>query len=117
MAESYPKEPVHPAIYGHKLMAESFLRGLGKDTGSDLLETGVDPRIEDPQWNSLLDLVRQQRETYDLALMNDIGHGNPGMKKRFTTPLEEASKMVIPVNRSIDSLLQVAGLKTGICTL
>ena len=113
MEQSYPNEPVHPSPFGHKLMAESFLQGLGIATGSDLLETGIDPREEDQHWTSLSGLVRKQRETYDRSLLNDIGHGNPGVMERFTTPLSDAEKLVIPVNQSIDSLLRIAQLQDG----
>jgi lysophospholipase L1-like esterase len=104
MEKSYPKEPIHPAPYGHQLIAEQLLRGLDKDTGSRLLETGEDDRASDPKWNALLKLVRQQRELSDRALLNDIGHGNPGVMKAFTVSWEEARGQVEPVNRKIESL-------------
>jgi lysophospholipase L1-like esterase len=105
MAESYPKEPVHPNVYGHKVMAEVFLQDLGLDTGSDLLETGVNPRLNDSQWGEMLELIRQQREIYDRALLNDIGHGNPRVRKRFTTSIEDAEALVELVNAKIEEKL------------
>lgn len=35
MDESYPREPIHPNGFGHELIAESILAGLGKDIGID----------------------------------------------------------------------------------
>ena len=105
MAESYPKDPVHPNVYGHKVMAEVFLQDLGLYTDSDLLETGVNPRLNDLQWGELLELVRQQREIYDRALLNDIGHGNPRIHKRFTTTIADAEELVELVNASIEEKL------------
>jgi lysophospholipase L1-like esterase len=108
LAASYPIEPVHPAVFGHKVMAEAFLQGLGLDTGSDLLETGVNPRIDNPDWVAVLDLVRQQRETYDRALLNDIGHGNPNVMRRFKITLPEARERVLPINAAIEKQLRHA---------
>lgn len=105
MEACYPNEPVHPNQYGHTLMGEAFLRGLGKDTQSGLLETGVNPFEEDPEWEALLKLVQQQRETYDRALLNDIGHGNPGVQKKFPTSLEEAEALVRPINVKIEEMV------------
>jgi hypothetical protein len=106
MEQCYPDEPVHPALVGHKLMAESILIGLGNKTGSDILTTGIDQRINDPNWNSLLELVKQQRETYDRALLNHIGHDHPGVKERFTIPLSRADSLVKPIQENIERLLE-----------
>ena len=105
MEACYPKEPVHPNPYGHLLMGEAFLQGLGKETGSDLLETGINPWAENSEWNALLKLVQQQRETYDRALLNDIGHDHPDVMKKFTIPLSEAEVLVEPINAQIEILL------------
>lgn len=105
MKACYPKEPVHPNPYGHKLMGEAFLQGIGKDTGSDLLETGIDARPKDSEWNTLLSLVQQQREIHDRALLNDIGHGNSGVRRRFTTPLSEAQETVKAINAELEKQL------------
>jgi arylsulfatase A-like enzyme/lysophospholipase L1-like esterase len=108
MAQSYPTEPVHPSVYGHKVMAETFLENIGVVSGSDLLKTGVDSKGADLHWGALLELVRQQRETYDRALLNDIGHGNPTVMKIFMTPLSEAEKLVGPIDSGIEELLSEA---------
>jgi len=105
MEQCYPKEPVHPNSYGHELMAESFLQALGKDTGSDLLETGVSPRADDAQWNKLITLVKQQRLAYDRALLKDIGHGNPGMMKQETLPPTEAEKKAKGIDAKITEVV------------
>lgn len=105
MEACYPKEPVHPNEYGHLLMGEAFLKGIGKETGSSLLESGKNDLAKDPKWTELHLLVREQRETYDRALLNDIGHGNPGVAKRFDTPLEEAKELVKPINKAIAKLV------------
>ncbi|MCF7847882.1 MAG: hypothetical protein K9M45_03440 [Kiritimatiellales bacterium] len=101
MEKCYPKEPVHPNNYGHELMAESFLQALGKKTGSDILETGVSPRDANPEWKALETLVRKQRMTYDRVLLNDIGHGNPGVMKRSKTTLAEAEQQVKAIDAQI----------------
>jgi lysophospholipase L1-like esterase len=106
MEACYPKEPVHPNEYGHLLMGEAFLQGIGKNTGSSLLETGENDLAKDPKWKKLHDLVRQQRELYDRSLLNDIGHGNEGVAKRFTTPLAEAEESVKVINTSIAKLVE-----------
>lgn len=105
MAASYPREPVHPSAFGHELMAEAFLRGLSRETGSALLETGISDRANDPRWEALHDLVRQQRETWDQSLLNDIGHGNPGVRDRLGQPLPEARERVKPIDAAIAALL------------
>lgn len=105
MEASYPREPVHPSPYGHELMAEAFLRGMGKETGSRILETGVSDRGNDPRWDALYDLVRQQRETWDQSLLNDIGHGNPGVMERLGMSLAEAEKKLEAINVEIADLL------------
>ena len=105
MEASYPKEPIHPAPYGHNLMGEAFLRGIGKDTGSALLETGENPFANDAKWNRLQGLVQRQREFADRALLNDIGHGNPGVRSRYTLPLSDAEELAKPIERKIKALL------------
>ena len=82
-------------------MAEAFLQSLGKQTGSDLLETGISPHTDDPQWNKLLGLVNQQRLTYDRALLNDIGHGNRGMLKKKTLPVPGAEEKAKAIDAEI----------------
>ena len=105
MADSYPTEPVHPSLYGHKIMAETFLENIGVASGSDLLKTGVDGKATDAQWNRLLELVRRQRETYDRALLNNIGHGNPHVMKAFTKTLPEAVEELPLINAVIECAL------------
>lgn len=105
MADSYPTEPVHPSLYGHKIMAETFLENIGVASGSDLLKTGVDGKATDAQWNRLLELVRRQRETYDRALLNNIGHGNPNVMKAFTKTLSEAVEELPLINADIENAL------------
>jgi lysophospholipase L1-like esterase len=92
MEQCYPREPVHPNHYGHELMAEAFLQSLKKKTGSNLLESGISPHSDNPQWDKILGLVSQQRLTYDRALLNDIGHGNPNVMKNKTLPVTEAEE-------------------------
>lgn len=105
MEASYPREPVHPNPFGHELMGESFLRGLGKETGSKLLETGINDRETDSRWQVLHDLVRQQRETWDQSLLNDIGHGNPHAMERLGMPLPEAEEKVREIDAQIGALI------------
>ncbi len=105
MQDCYPKEPVHPNAYGHLLMGEAFLQGIGKETGSSLLESGRNDFADDTKWVKLHDLVKHQRELYDRSLLNDIGHGNPGVAERFTTPLAEAEESVKNINKAIATLL------------
>jgi lysophospholipase L1-like esterase len=105
MEKCYPKEPVHPNEFGHELIGEAILWQLGYETGSDLLETGINPWSSDPEWTGLLELVEKQRLTYDRSLLNDIGHGNPGVMKRATTPLAEAEKEAELIQSQIDELL------------
>ena len=105
MEQCYPEEPVHPNVYGHELMAEAFLQALGKDTGSELLETGISLRTDDAEWNKLIALVRQQRLAYDRALLNDIGHGNPGVMQMDTLPLPGAETKSKTLNTAIRELL------------
>jgi lysophospholipase L1-like esterase len=101
MDKCYPKEPVHPNNYGHELMAEAFLQALGKETGSDLLESGISPHTDDPQWNQVIDLVKQQRLIYDRALLNDIGHGNPNVLKQNKLSLAVAEEQVKTIDVQI----------------
>ncbi|MEM9161047.1 MAG: SGNH/GDSL hydrolase family protein [Verrucomicrobiota bacterium] len=105
MEECYPKEPVHPSPYGHELMGEALLLGLGKISESQMLETGVNTRKEEAHWNALMELVRLEREVYDRSLLNDIGHGNPGVMKRFGQPMEEAERQRAEVAAKIEALL------------
>lgn len=106
MEKCYPKEPVHPNHYGHEMMAEAFLQALGKETGSDLLETGISPHSDDPQWNKVIKLVEQQRLAYDRALLNDIGHGNRNVMKKKTLPLAEAQEKATAIDAEIKSVVQ-----------
>lgn len=105
MEKCYPNDPIHPNPYGHKLMAEAFLQKLAKDTGSNLLQTGINLRTSDPQWISLLKLVERQRVIYEKALLNDIGHGNPDVKKRNRLTLAEAREKVISVNADMEAIV------------
>jgi dienelactone hydrolase/lysophospholipase L1-like esterase len=115
MEECYPQEPVHPNALGHALMAEAFLQCLGKSTGSDLLETGLSTRARDPRWTTLCELVKQQRLTYDIALLNDIGHDNPNVRRRQKMALSEALEKGQAIDAEINSLLRqwtVSGQET-----
>ncbi|WP_378924256.1 GDSL-type esterase/lipase family protein [Pelagicoccus mobilis] len=105
MEKCYPKEPVHPNAFGHYLMAESLLEALGKESGSELLDTGVSTRDEDARWTELYQLVSQQRKAYDMALMNDIGHGNPGVMKRVKYSLAEGEAKAAELEKEIRALL------------
>jgi lysophospholipase L1-like esterase len=107
MEQCYLKEPVHPNTYGHELMGEAFLQSLGKQTGSDLLDTGVSPHSDDAQWNKLIGLVEQQRLTYDRALLNDVGHGNPGVMKKNNLTLAEAEEQVKAIDAEIKRVVLV----------
>ena len=51
-------------------------------------------------------LVRHQREIYDRALLNDIGHGNPRIHKQFITTIAYAEELVELVNASIEEQLR-----------
>jgi lysophospholipase L1-like esterase len=106
MEKCYPWEPVHPSLFGHQIMAESILQGLGKVTGSSILETGAEQKIPGRRWNRLLELVKQQRETYDRALLNHIGHGNPMVAVEFSISLSVADSLVKPVEAEIEKLLE-----------
>ena len=106
MERCYPKEPVHPNHFGHELMAEAFLQSLKNETGSDLLETGVSNRADDPQWNTLIKLVNQQRLIYDRALLNDIGHGHPNVLKQNKRSIGEAEEAVKAIDAEIKLLSQ-----------
>lgn len=105
MEKCYPREPIHPNAFGHALMAELLLQGLGKASGSKLLDTGVSLRGEDARWVELYDLVSRQRKAYDIALMNDIGHGNPGVMKRVTHSLAEGEAEAEELEVEIEKLL------------
>jgi hypothetical protein len=111
MEKCYPKEPVHPNTYGHELMAEAFLQSLEKETGSDLLETGISPHADDAQWNAVIKLVEQQRLLYDRALLNDIGHGNPGVMKKKTLPMPEAETKSKDLDDEITEVVKGSPLK------
>ncbi|RME95890.1 MAG: hypothetical protein D6773_17905 [Alphaproteobacteria bacterium] len=65
---------------------------MGETTGSDVLETGIDPRADDARWQKVFALVHEQRMAFDMALLNHLGHGNPGVMKRETLPLDEAKR-------------------------
>lgn len=106
MEKCYPKEPIHPNDYGHELMAEAFLQALEQETGSELLETGISPRSNDLQWNKLIGLVKQQRLTYDRALLNDIGHGNQFVMKKNVLPVEQAEEKSKTFDIAIKELVQ-----------
>ncbi|MDF7806599.1 SGNH/GDSL hydrolase family protein [Pontiellaceae bacterium B12219] len=109
--KSYGSDPIHPKNYGHELMAEAFLQAMGKQTGSDLLQTGVSPHTGDEQWNALFKLVEQQRLTYDRALLNNIGHGNPNVLKKKTLPLPEAEEKSKAIDSEIQSVIADASQK------
>ena len=49
--------------------------------------------------------MQRQREFADRALLNDIGHGNPGVRSRYTLPLSDAEELVKPIERKIKALL------------
>ena len=104
MEACYPKEPVHPNNHGHELMGEAILRGLGYDTGSNLLESGENPWNEDSQWTILVDLINQQRMAYDRSLLNALGHGNPSVMKRETLSLGQAFKQSHLLDIQIEAL-------------
>jgi lysophospholipase L1-like esterase len=106
MAKSYPKEPIHPSKFGHELMAEAFLQALGKSTNSDLLESGISSRSADVRWIALLALVNQQRTSYDYALLNDIGHGNPSVMKKFNTSLSDAEELASSIEAEMEMILK-----------
>ena len=104
MEESYPAEPIHPSVFGHQLIAEALLQGLSKTPGNALIEIRINSRDSDPHWASVMRLVSQQREIYDRALLNDIGHGNPYIMRSNTLTLLEAEEQVKPVNAAIEEL-------------
>lgn len=106
MEKSYPIEPIHPSKFGHELIAEAFLRGLGKETHSDQLETGAGIWNTHSDWDELLDYVHEQRVRYDYALMNEIGHGNPNVAKRFTGSLEVGELAYREIQVKIGRLLR-----------
>jgi lysophospholipase L1-like esterase len=106
MKDSYKREPIHPTPYGHEILAESLLQGLGKETGSDILQTGVSPHKNDSEWNALYALVQQERIIYERALLCEIGHENPGVMKRQKIPLTEAIKQVEPIRQQIKALTE-----------
>jgi len=104
MDKCYNKGPVHPNAFGHELIAEALLQALGKETGSEILETGVSPRDSNPKRKAINALVRQQRMIYDRVLLNDIGHGNPHVMKRGKTTLIKAREKVKSINEQIKRL-------------
>lgn len=99
MEQCYPDEPIHPNDFGHELIAEAFLQGIGKKSV---------PR-NDPRWNALIRLVQQQRLAYDVALLNDIGHGNPNVLKKGRLPLAEAEAASKAIDADIQKALGAAG--------
>lgn len=105
MEKIYIKEPIHPNSFGHELMAEAFLQALGKDTGSDILQTGISRRSDDEEWQSLIALVKEQRTAYEFSLLNSIGHGNPNILKRETMPLDDARRKNESLTGKIETLL------------
>jgi hypothetical protein len=66
-------------------MARTVLQALINSNGSA-------PRtIENstPDWKPVMERVNRQRMTYDRALLNDIGHGNPAvMTEKYPSPDE-----------------------------
>jgi len=104
LEESYPKEPVHPGTYGHQVIAETILQELGKTQELVLREGDTRQSSLDPLWTDMVELVSQQREIYDRALLNDIGHGNPYIMRSNTLTLLEAEEQVKPVNAAIEEL-------------
>lgn len=106
MKDCYPHDPIHPNNHGHELMAEAFLTGIGEHTGSNILKTGISSRTQDPLWQAVTGLVQLQRETYDRALLTDIGHTNPWVLKRFNQPLSQAEKAVNPINSALESVIK-----------
>ena len=87
-------------------MAESVLLGMGKETGVDLLDSGVSRRAEDSVWVALSALVKEQRETWDRMLLNEIGHGNPNVMKRDTLSFEAAKRRAEEINLEIQGFLE-----------
>ena len=51
------------------------------------------------------ELVQQQREYADRALLNDIGLGNPRVARTYFLPLAEAEELVQPIEHQITALL------------
>ncbi len=113
LEESYPKEPVHPGVYGHQIIAEAILQELGKTQDPVLHEGDSGRSRSDPQWADMLDLVSQQREIYDRALLNDIGHGNPNIKRQSILAMADAEELVKPVNAGIAQLKRAGSKRTG----
>jgi len=114
MDNAYPRDPVHPAPYGHILMAEAFLQELGKDSGSDILKTGIDTRVNVLKWTEIIKLVRQKRNAYDFTLLNDIGHDNPHVNNKSKMTLSGAEEVVRSIDEKIQAILSFnKGAKTS----
>ncbi|MDA1068076.1 MAG: hypothetical protein O3C43_16420 [Verrucomicrobia bacterium] len=79
---------------------------MGKQTGVDILTSGISRRAEDQDWQTLIRLVRDQRLSYDFYLLNNIGHGNPIVLKRETLAKVDAEKANETLNVQISELLQ-----------
>jgi hypothetical protein len=114
MEQSYSlDDPIHPKPFGHELIAEQFLKDMGCSTGSPLLDNGENNRSTIQNWDAILKRVNQQRITYDLALLNDIGHGNPNVLNRETLPLPEAEKRAEAIGIEIRAIIETARQKNA----
>ncbi|MEM6630325.1 MAG: SGNH/GDSL hydrolase family protein [Bacteroidota bacterium] len=84
------KDIIHPNSLGHALIAESLLETWNRSVFPQVLTFGNDLTAEDSTWQAVEEIVRKQRESYDRALLNHIGHQHPGILKQAVLPLGDA---------------------------
>ncbi len=100
------RDIIHPTPTGHALIAESILDVWNRPVFPQILDNGLDLTAKDSIWQAVEAQVRQQRESYDRAQLNHIGHGHPGIgKKEF--PLEKAEADFERSAREIQRILEV----------
>ena len=101
------KDIIHPTPTGHALIAESILDAWNRPVFPQILNNGLDLTENDSIWQVIEMQVRQQRESYDRAQLNHIGHGHPGIgKKEF--PLGKAQADFDRSEREIQRILKEA---------
>lgn len=95
LAESYLREPVHPNPTGHSYMACAVLKSLG-----------IEPDFTSASFIELLRVVKQQRTSYDLSLLNHLGHGNPNVLKSKRLEIQDAEEKNKEYQEKIEQVLR-----------
>jgi len=99
-------DPIHPNPTGHALIAEAFLKQFELSSYPTILSTGYDSTQQDLQWKEIESLVKAQRLSYDRALLNRIGHGNPMIQNEDEQDWEQIQQNYQVSKKQLSSTLE-----------